>query len=141
MIEKVEIKREPESPRPTPIEDCDDRSASNYLSEPEDWDKDANEPSYTTEGRNLEIPAYKTVRRLLWGERYPACDVHLIVEFYSTHTFIPIELTFINVKLYMSWVWCYLWSDPFGELGYGVICGVIFAEILIGLLLSSSDWF
>ena len=59
VIEKQEIKREPELPRSTPIEDCDDRSASNYLSEPEDWDKDANEPSYTTEGRNLAIPATK----------------------------------------------------------------------------------
>ena len=47
VIEKVEIKREPESPRPTPTEDWDDRPASNYLPEAEDWDKDANEPSYT----------------------------------------------------------------------------------------------
>ena len=58
--------------------------------------------------------------------------------FHSTALFRAIELTFINVKLYMSWVWCDLWSDPFDELGYGVIMNV---EILIGLLLTSSDWF
>ena len=73
VIEKVKIKREPESPRPTPIEDWDDRPASNYLPEAENWDKDANEPSYTIEGRNLAIPAYRTVRRVLLGERCPAC--------------------------------------------------------------------
>ena len=62
MIEKVEIKREPESPRPTLTEDWDDRPATNYLPEPEDWDKDANELSYTIEGKDLAIPAYRTVR-------------------------------------------------------------------------------
>ena len=70
VIEKVKIKRESESPRPTPIEDWDDRPASNYLSEAENWDE---EPSYTIEGRNLAIRAYRTVRRVLWGERCPAC--------------------------------------------------------------------
>ena len=73
VIEKVKIKREPESPRPTPIEDWDDRPASNYLPEAENWDEDANEPSYTIEGRILAIPAFRTVRRVLLGERCPAC--------------------------------------------------------------------
>ena len=63
VIEKVKIKSEPESPRPTPTEDWDDRPATNYVSEPEDWDEDANEPGYTIEGRNLAIPAYRTVKR------------------------------------------------------------------------------
>ena len=44
VIEKVKIKRESESPRPTPTEDWGDRPASNYLPEPENWDEDANEP-------------------------------------------------------------------------------------------------
>ena len=73
VIEKVEIKREPESPRPTPTEDWDDRPTTNYLSESEDWDKDANEPAYTFEDRNFAIPAYRSVRRVLWGERIPVC--------------------------------------------------------------------
>ena len=73
VIEKVEIKREPESPRPTPTEDWDDRSTTNYLSESKDWDKDANEPSYTFEGRNRKIGVYRTARRVLWGERCSAC--------------------------------------------------------------------
>ena len=68
VIEKVEIKREPESPRPTPTEDWDDRPTTNYLSEQEDWDKDANEPAYT-----FAIPAYRSVRRVLWGESCPLC--------------------------------------------------------------------
>ena len=47
VVERVEIKREPKSPRSTPTEDWDDRPSNHYLSEPEDWDKDANEPSYS----------------------------------------------------------------------------------------------
>ena len=74
VVERVEVKREPESPRPTPTEEeWGDRPANNYLPEAENWDEDANEPSYTIEGRNLAIPAYRTVRRVLWGERCPAC--------------------------------------------------------------------
>ena len=75
VVERVEVKREPESPSSSQTEeDWDDRSANNYMSEPEDWDKESNEPSYTFEGRNLAIPAYRTgVRRVLWGQRCPAC--------------------------------------------------------------------
>ena len=73
VVKRMEVKREPESPRPTPTKDWDDRPANNYLPEAEKWDEDANEPSYTIEGRNLAIPAYRTVRRVLWGERCPAC--------------------------------------------------------------------
>ena len=43
----VRIKREPKSPRSTPTEDWDNKPSNHYLSEPEDWDKDANEPSYS----------------------------------------------------------------------------------------------
>ena len=73
VVERVEVKRE--SPSSTPIEeDWGDRSANNYLPGPEeDWDKEANESSYTIEGRNLAIPAYRTVRRVAWGERCAAC--------------------------------------------------------------------
>ena len=73
VVERVEVKREPESPSSTPIEDWDDRPGNNYLPEAENWDKEAYAPSYTTEGRNLAIPAYRTVRRVLWGERCAAC--------------------------------------------------------------------
>ena len=71
VVERVEVKRE--SPSSTPIEDWDDRPANNYLPEAENWDKEANESSYTTEGRNLANPAYRTVRRVAWGERCAAC--------------------------------------------------------------------
>ena len=71
VVERVEVKRE--SPSSTPIEDWDDRPANNYLPEAENWDKEANESSYTIEGRNLAIPAYITVRRVAWGERCAAC--------------------------------------------------------------------
>ena len=71
VVERVEVKRE--SPSSTPIEDWDDRPANNYLPEAENWDKEANESSYTIEGRNLAIPAYRTVRRVLWCERCAAC--------------------------------------------------------------------
>ena len=74
VVERVEIKREPESPSSSQTEDWDDRPANNYMSEPEDWDKESNEPSYTFEGRSLAIPAYRTgVRRVLWGQYCPAC--------------------------------------------------------------------
>ena len=74
VVERVEVKREPESPRPTPTEeDWGDRPANNYLPEAENWDKEVNEPSFTIEGRNLAIPAYRTVRRVLWGQRCAAC--------------------------------------------------------------------
>ena len=72
VVERVEVKRESPSSIQTE-EDWDDRPASNYLPEAENWDKEANEPAYTFEGRNLAIPAYRTVRRVLWGERCPAC--------------------------------------------------------------------
>ena len=68
---RVEVKRE--SPSSTPIEDWDDRPANNYLPEAENWDKEANESSYTIESRNLVIPAYRTVRRVAWGESCAAC--------------------------------------------------------------------
>ena len=73
VVERVEVKRE--YPSSTPIEeDWGDRPANNYLPGPEeDWDKEANESSYTIEGRNLAIPAYRTVRRVAWGERCAAC--------------------------------------------------------------------
>ena len=71
VVERVEVKRE--YPSSSQTEDWDDRAANNYMSEPEDWDKEANEPSYTIEGRNLAIPAYRTVRRVAWGERCAAC--------------------------------------------------------------------
>ena len=71
VVERVEVKRE--SPSSTPIEDWDDRPANNYLPEAENWDKEANESSYTIEGRNLAIPAYRTVRRVAWSERCAAC--------------------------------------------------------------------
>ena len=71
VVERVEVKRE--SPSSTPIEDWDDRPANNYLPEAENWDKEAKEPSYTIEGRNLAIPAYRTVRRVAWDERCAAC--------------------------------------------------------------------
>ena len=71
VVERVEVKRE--SPSSTPIEDWDDRRANNYLPEAENWDEEANESSYTIEGRNLAIPAYITVRRVAWGERCAAC--------------------------------------------------------------------
>ena len=72
VVERVEVKRE--SPSSTPIEeDWGDRPANNYLPEAENWDKEANESSYTIEGRNLAIPAYRTVRRVAWGERCAAC--------------------------------------------------------------------
>ena len=71
VVERVEVKRE--SPSSTPTEDWDDRPANNYLPEAENWDKEANESSYTIEGRNLAIPAYRTVRRVAWGERCAAC--------------------------------------------------------------------
>ena len=74
VVERVEVKREPESPRPTPTEeDWGDRPAYNYLPEAENRDKEANEPSYTIEGMNVAIPAYRTVRRVLWGQRCSAC--------------------------------------------------------------------
>ena len=75
VVERVEVKREPESPSSSQTEeDWGDRPLNSYLPGPEeDWDKEANEPSYTIEGRNLAIPAYRTVRRVLWGQRCPAC--------------------------------------------------------------------
>ena len=76
VVERVEVKRE--SPSSTPIEDWDDRPANNYLPEAENWDKEANESSYTIEGRNLAIPAYRTVRRVAWGERCAACGGRLL---------------------------------------------------------------
>ena len=46
VVERVEVKRE--SPSSTPIEeDWGDRPANNYLPEAENWDKEANESSYT----------------------------------------------------------------------------------------------
>ena len=63
-----------ESPSSPIEEDWGDRPANNYLPEAEDWYKEANESSYyTIEGRNLAIPAYRTVRRVAWGERCAAC--------------------------------------------------------------------
>ena len=76
VVERVEVKREPESPSSSQTEeDWGDRPLNSYLPGPEeDWDKEANEPSYTIEGRNLlAIPAYRIVRRVLWGQRCPAC--------------------------------------------------------------------
>ena len=72
VVERVEVERESTSSTPTE-EDLGDRPANNYLPEAENLDEDANEPSYTIEGRNLVIPAYITVRRVLWCERCAAC--------------------------------------------------------------------
>ena len=72
VVERVEVKRESPSSSQTE-EDWGDRPANNYLPEAENWDKEANDASYTIEGRNLAIPAYRTVRRVLWGQRCPAC--------------------------------------------------------------------
>lgn len=73
VVERVEVKREPESPS-TQENWGDDGPFNNYLSGPEeDWDKEANEPSYTFEGRSLAIPAYRSSRLVAWGQRCPAC--------------------------------------------------------------------
>ena len=73
VVERVEVKRESPSSSQTE-EDWGDRPLNNYLPGPEeDWDKEANEPSYTFEGRSVAIPAYRTVRRVLSGQHCPAC--------------------------------------------------------------------
>ena len=70
--EKTEIKREVLSPIVSE-EDWDDRPSHNYSEQTEDWDAEANEPSYSFEGRSLAVPAYRTVKLARWGERCPAC--------------------------------------------------------------------
>ena len=72
VVERVEVKRE--SPSSTQEDWDDDRPLNNYLPGPEeDWYKEANEPAYTFEGRSLAIPAYRSSRRVAWGQRCPAC--------------------------------------------------------------------
>ena len=70
--EKTEIKREALSPIVSE-EDWDDRPSHNYSEQTEDWDAEANEPSYSFEGRSLAVPTYRTVKLAHWGERCPAC--------------------------------------------------------------------
>ena len=70
--EKTEIKREVLSPIVSEG-DWDDRPSHNYSEQTEDWDAEANEPSYSFEGRSLAVPAYRTVKLARWGERCPAC--------------------------------------------------------------------
>ena len=70
--EKTEIKREALSPIVSE-EDWDDRPSHNYSEQTEDWDAEANEPSYSFEGRSLAVPTYRTVKLARWGERCPAC--------------------------------------------------------------------
>ena len=72
VVEKVEIKRETLSPIVSE-EDWDDRPSHNYNEKTEDCDAEANEPSYSFEGRSLSVPAYRTVKLARWGERCPAC--------------------------------------------------------------------
>ena len=72
VVTQVEVKRESPSSTQTE-EDWADRPLNNYMSEPEDWDKEANEPAYTFKGRNLAIPAYRSSRRVAWGQRCQAC--------------------------------------------------------------------
>ena len=72
VVERVEVKRESPSSTQTE-EDWGDRSLNNYMSEPEDLDKEANEPAYTFEGRSLAVPAYRSSRRVAWGQRCLAC--------------------------------------------------------------------
>ena len=72
VVEKTNIKRETLSPIVSE-EDWDDRPSHNYNEQTEDWDAEANEPSYSFEDRNLSVPAYRTVKLTRWGERCPAC--------------------------------------------------------------------
>ena len=72
VVERVEVKRESPSSTQTE-EDWGDRPLNNYMSELEDWDKEANEPACTFEGRGLAVPAYRSSRRVAWGQRCPAC--------------------------------------------------------------------
>ena len=72
VVEKVEIKRETLSPIVSE-EDWDDRPSHHYTENTEDWDAEANEPLYSFEGRNLSIPAYRTVKFDRWGQLCPAC--------------------------------------------------------------------
>ena len=72
VVEKTNIKRETLSPIVSE-EDWDDRPSHNYSEQTEDWDAEANEPSYSFEDRNLSVPAYRTVKLARWGERCPAC--------------------------------------------------------------------
>ena len=73
VVEKVEIKREALSPIVSEEDWDDDRPSHNYSEQTEDWGAEANEPSYSFEGRNLSIPAYRTVKFDRWGQRCPAC--------------------------------------------------------------------
>ena len=72
VVERVEVKRESLSSTQTE-EDWNDRPLNNYMSEPEDWDKEDNEPAYTFEGRSLAVPAYRSSQRVAWGQRCLAC--------------------------------------------------------------------
>ena len=66
VVERVEIRKEPQSPPPSTAqeEDWDDRPNNNFLDREEDWDADdeTSEPSYCFEGRSLAVPAYRTVK-------------------------------------------------------------------------------
>ena len=79
VIEKVEIKREPSRSRGSLSRRDQHRLKTGMTGQlpityqSKDWDKDANEPSYTFEGRNRKIGVYRTARRVLWGERCSAC--------------------------------------------------------------------
>ena len=55
VVERVEVKRESPSSSQTE-EDWGDRPANNYLPEAENWDKIANDPSYTLKAGILRFP-------------------------------------------------------------------------------------
>ena len=65
VLERVEIKREPESLSSTPTEQ-DNRPATNYRSEQDDWSRGANEPAYTFDGRNFTSLRFLPTDRLGW---------------------------------------------------------------------------
>ena len=65
VVEKVEIKRETLSPIVSE-EDWDDRPSHNYSEQTEDWDAEANEPSYSFEGRNLSVRSLGSALSCLW---------------------------------------------------------------------------